>query len=219
MKSNASASSTSKSDRSHILSSSAVILRSGKPSDNAMFPKNAPIDHNLFIDALSRKQPTTIQDGRNIPPKGVTGISQNNLYDLVKNQLVESNLATYPTAPKFVGTRLDDGCQSVPPFLNSLKRNRKMAHSPSQTSTSFLKHHEFIKNKNANDGLVGRVAASSNIELRLGQPPETGNPVSSFIEPLLFNALVSPPKLQPLKQMINSALNQCFLLDDCYSVI
>ncbi|XP_061376429.1 uncharacterized protein LOC133318449 isoform X2 [Gastrolobium bilobum] len=204
LKSNSSASDMSKSDLSHILSSSAVILRSGKSSDCVMFPKNT--DHNLFTGPSSRKQPTTIQDGCNIPFKGCTGISQSNLYDRVKSQLMESNLAMYTTSPNFVGTQLDDGCQPMPPFLDSLKRNGNLsiAHSPSQTPTSLLKDLECIKKKNAKDGLVGRDAASSNIELRLGQPPQTGNPVPSFIEPPEFTALASPPKLQPLKQMINN---------------
>ncbi|TKY58111.1 Histone-lysine N-methyltransferase ATX2 [Spatholobus suberectus] len=223
MKSNASAFDMSKTDLSHILRSSAVMLRSGKSSDYVMFPKNAHTDHNLFIDALSRKRSTTIQDGCNIPLKGFTGISDNSLNDQLKTQLMESNLAMYTTAPNLVGTQLDDGCQPIPPFLDSLKRkgNLSTAHSHSQTPTRLLKDHDCIKKKIAKDGLVGRDAASSNIELRLGQPPQTGNPLPSFIEPLLFNApaAASPPKLQPLKQTINSALNQCFILADCLSVI
>ncbi|KAJ1407786.1 Jas TPL-binding domain [Sesbania bispinosa] len=205
MKSNASGSDMSKSDLPHILSSSAVTLRSGKSSDYVMFPKNAHTDHNLFIGALSSKQITTIQDNCNIPLKGFTGISQS-LCERVKNQLLESNLAAYTTAPNIGGTQLDDGCQPITPFLDSLKRNGNVliAHSPTQTPTSLLKEHECIKKKNAKDCLVGRDAASSNIELRLGQPPQTGNPVQSYIEPPLFNALASPPKLQPLKQMINN---------------
>lgn len=170
---------------------------------------------------MSRKQATTIQDGCNIPLKGFTGISQNSLYDQLKNQLTVSNLAMYTTAPNFVGTQLDDGCQPIPPFFDSQKRkgNLSSAHSPLQIPASLLKDHDCIKKKNANDGLVGKDAASSNIDLRLGQPPQTGNLLPSFAEPLLFNALASPPKSQPLKQMINSALNQCFVLADCSSVI
>ncbi|KAK7320672.1 hypothetical protein VNO77_30365 [Canavalia gladiata] len=179
MQSNAAASGTSKADLSHILSSSAVILR---------------------------KQPTAVQDGCNIPLKGFPGISQNSLYDRVKSQLMESNLAMYSTAPNIVETQLDDGCQLMPPFLDSVKwkGNLSTANSPLQTTTSHMKDHECIIKKNAKDGLVGRDAASSNIELRLGQPPQTGNPVSSFIEPPRFNALAGSPKLQPLKQMVNN---------------
>ena len=209
MKSNASASNVSKTDLSHILSSSAVILRSAKPSDYVTFPKDACTDPNSFSEALSRKQLTTIQEGGNILLKGFTGISQNNLYDRVKSQIKDSNLATCTTAPNFVGAQLDGGCQPTPPFLDSLKRNENLsiAHSPSQTPTSLLKDQECIKNNNAKDVLVGRDAASSNIQLRLGQPPQTGNPVPPFIEPPLFNALVSPSKLHLLKPMNNSALN------------
>ncbi|XP_028208547.1 uncharacterized protein LOC114391790 isoform X1 [Glycine soja] len=207
MRSNASAFDMSKTNLSHMLSSSAVMSRSAKSSDYAVFPKNAHADNNLFIDALSSKQATTIQDGCNIPLKGFTGISQNSLYDQLKNQLTVSNLAMYTTAPNFVGTQLDDGCQPIPPFFDSQKRkgNLSSAHSPLQIPTSLLKDHDCIKKKNANDGLVGKDAASSNIDLRLGQPPQTGNLLPSFAEPLLFNALASPPKSQPLKQMINNA--------------
>lgn len=211
MKSNVSPFDMSKTNLSRMLGSSTVMLRSGKSSDYVMFPNTAHTDHNLFIGALSRKQETTIQDGRNIPLKGFTGISQNSLHDQLKNQLMESNPAIYTTAPTFVGTQLDDGCQPIPPFFDSVKRkgNLTIAHCPLQIPTSLLKDHDCIKQKNAKDDLVGGDAASSNVDLRLGQPPQTGNPPPSFIEPLLFNALASPPKLQPLKQMINSALNQC----------
>ncbi|XP_020235631.1 uncharacterized protein LOC109815338 isoform X3 [Cajanus cajan] len=206
MKSNASAFDMSKTNLSHMLSSSAVMLRSGKYSDYVMFPKNVHTDHNLFIGALSRKQATTIQDDCNIPLKGFTGISQNSLYDQLKNQLMESNLAMCTTAPNFVGTQLDNDCQPIPTFFDSLKRKGiwSTAYSSLETPTSLLKDHDCIKKQSAKDGLVGRDAASSNAHLRLGQPPQTGNPLPSFIEPLLFNAVASPPKLQPLKQIINN---------------
>ncbi|XP_068471510.1 uncharacterized protein [Phaseolus vulgaris] len=205
MKSNASAFDVSKTNLSHMLSSSAVMSRSGKSSsDYVMFPNNARMDNNLFIGTLSRKQATTIQDGCNIPLKGCTGISQKSFVDQLKNQLMESNLGMYTTAPNFGGTQLDDGCHPIPPFLDSLKGTGSLstAHSPLQTPTNFLKDRDCIT-KNANDGLAGRDAASSNVDLRLGQPPQTGNPLPSFIEPLLY-ALASPPKLQPQKQMINN---------------
>ncbi|XP_017430072.1 uncharacterized protein LOC108337982 isoform X4 [Vigna angularis] len=178
MKSNASVFDMSKTNLSHILSSSAV---------------------------MSRKQATTIQDGCNIPLKGFPGISQNSFVDLLKSQLMESNLAMYTTAPNFGGTQLDDGCHPIPPFLDSLKTKVSLStvHSPLQTPTNLLKDHDCIKTK-AN-GLVGRDAASSNVDLRLGQPPQTGNPLPSFVEPLQFNILASTPKLQPQKQMINNA--------------
>jgi len=220
MKSNASAFDVYKTNLSHMLSSSAVMSRSGKSSsDYVMFPNNARTDNNLFIGTLSRKQATTIQDGCNIPLKGSTGISQKSFADQLKNQLMESNLGMYTTAPNFGGTQLDDGCHPIPPFLDSLKGTGSLstAHSPLQTPTNLLKDHDCIT-KNANDGLAGRDAASSNVDLRLGQPPQTGNPLPSFIEPLLY-ALPSPPKLQPQKQMINSALNQYFILADCLSVM
>lgn len=217
MRSNASVSDMSKTDLSHVLSSSAVTLRSEKCSDHVMFSKSAHTDPNLFIGALSRKQLQTVQGGCDTPLKDLNAITQNNLYDRVKSQLMESNLAMYTTAPNFVGAQMDDGCQPTPPFLDSLKRNGNLSitRSTSQAPTSLLKDHECIKKKNAKDGLVGKDAASSNFELRLGQPPQAGNPVPSFIEPPLFNALASPPKLQSLKQMTNSALNQYFFLAVC----
>ncbi|XP_014504418.1 uncharacterized protein LOC106764634 isoform X4 [Vigna radiata var. radiata] len=205
MKSNASVFDMSKTNLSHILSSSAVMSRSGKSSDYVMFPNNAHMDKNLFVGTLSRKQATTIQDGCNIPLKGFTGISQNSFVDLLKSQLMESNLAMYTTVPNFGGTQLDDGCHPIPPFLDSLKRKVSLStvHSPLQTPTNLLKDHDCVK-KRVN-GLVGRDAASFNVDLRLGQPPQTGNPLPSFVEPLQLNALASTPKLQPQKQMINNA--------------
>jgi len=185
-----------------------------------MFPNNARMDNNLFIGTLSRKQATTIQDGCNIPLKGFTGISQNSYVNQLKNQLTESNLAMYTTAPNFGGTLPDDGCHPMPPFLDSLKRKGSLStvHSPLQTPTNLLKDHGCLK-KNASDGLAARDVVSSNVDLRLGQPPQTGNSLPSFMEPLLSNSLASSPKLQCQRQMINSALNQCFVLADCLSVI
>lgn len=214
MKFNASASDVSKSDLSHILSSAAVTLRSENHSDYVMFPKNADTDHNLFIGALSRKQPIIIQDGCNIPLKGINAIIQNKQYPRANSQLMETDLAICKTAPNFVGAQLDDGFQPITPFLDSRKRNGNLpnTHSTSQIPTSLLKDHEYIKKKNAKDVLAGKDATSSNIELRLGQPPRERIPVRSFTESPLFTC-VSPPKLQSLKQMTNSELSQffCFL--------
>ncbi|XP_057422911.1 uncharacterized protein LOC130716892 isoform X3 [Lotus japonicus] len=196
MKSNASASDMCKSDFPQILCSSAITLRSGRSSDYVMFPRSADTYHNLYNGALSRKQITTIQDGSNTPHKGFTGISQNNFHERVKPK------ATYMTATNIGGAHIDVESQHIPHFLHSPKRhgNLSIDHSPSQTPTSLLRDHACIKMNNAKEGLVGADAASSNFELRLGQPPQTVNTV-----PSLFNALASPSKLQPQEHMINSA--------------
>ncbi|XP_057721971.1 uncharacterized protein LOC130936023 isoform X1 [Arachis stenosperma] len=184
MRSNSSSSSMSKSDLSQILSSSAVRLRSAKPCDYVPFPKATSTDPSLLSGVFPREQPNTIQESGKIPLKGFVGTC---------------------TTTNIVGIQGDDGCQPVPPFLDSLKRNDNfsVAHSPSQIPTSFPIDHACIKNNNEKDVLTSKDAASSNIELRLGQPPQTGNPVPSFIGHPLFNALVSPPNLHLAKPMIN----------------
>ncbi|MED6110151.1 hypothetical protein PIB30_040306 [Stylosanthes scabra] len=184
MRSNSSSSSMSKSDLSHMSSSSAVRLRSAKPCDYVTFRKATSTDPNLFSGVFPRKQPNTIQENGKFPLKGFVGIR---------------------TTTNIVGTQGDDGCQPVPPFFDSLKWNENLsvAHSPSQILTSLPIDQEGIKDNNAKDVLIGKDAASSNIELRLGQPPQKGNPVPSFIGHPLFSALVSPPKLHPAKLMIN----------------
>jgi len=102
MKSNASASDMSKGDFSNIPNSAAVTLRSEKFSDYVMFLKNADTDLNLFFGALSRKQPISNEDGHNIPLMGVNAFTQNNLYEQVKSQIMESNMAIFTPAPNFV---------------------------------------------------------------------------------------------------------------------
>lgn len=212
MKSNASASDMSKGDFSNILNSATVTLRSEKFSDYVMFLKNADTDLNLFFGALSRKQPISNEDGHNIPFKGLNAFTQNNLYEQVKSQIMKSNMAICTPAPNFVGAQLNDGCQPIPPFLDSLKSNEYLPITQStKIPTNLLKEHECIKKKNVKTGLLGKDVTSSNIELRLGQPPWAGNLVDSFVESPLFT-FASSPKLHSLMQMTNSALNQYFSL-------
>lgn len=203
MKSNGINSNMSQGDLSQLFNSPVVSLQPGKPSDNVVFPKDAHTDHHLFVGTLSEKQQTTVRDGCNIPIKGFSGNIQNNLPDRANSQLMEFNLATYFTPPNLFGTQQNDGCEVTTAYLDCLKRNgnSSIAYSPLQNPISLRKDLDFTNNKKANEGFVGRDAASSNIELRLGQPPQTGNPVLSIIEPQQFDALVSPQQLQYLKQM------------------
>ncbi|XP_073223764.1 uncharacterized protein [Cicer arietinum] len=177
MESNAFASDMSKSDLSHILNSAAATLR---------------------------KQPITNQDGFIIPLKGLNAFTQNSQYDQGKTKLMESNVAICTHSSNFFGAQLDDGCQSIPPFLDTLKRNGYLSIIQStQIPTSHRKDLECIKKENVKSSLLGKDATSSNIELRLGQPPQAGNPVSSFAESPMFT-FASSPKLHSLKQMTNN---------------
>lgn len=164
---------------------------------------------------MFRKQPITNQDGFIIPLKGLNAFTQNSQYDQGKTKLMESNVAICTHSSNFFGAQLDDGCQSIPPFLDTLKRNGYLSIIQStQIPTSHRKDLECIKKENVKSSLLGKDATSSNIELRLGQPPQAGNPVSSFAESPMFT-FASSPKLHSLKQMTNSALNQyclCCLL-------
>ncbi|MCI22012.1 hypothetical protein A2U01_0043185, partial [Trifolium medium] len=137
MKSNASASDMPKSDLSHILNSAAVTLR---------------------------KQPIPNQDGCNIPLKGLNTYMQNNLYGRVKSQFMESNMANFTPAPNFVGVQLNDGCQPIPPFLDSLKRDENLSITQSTQIPTSHKDHACIKKKNVKTGILDKDATSSNIE-------------------------------------------------------
>ncbi|XP_013465810.2 uncharacterized protein [Medicago truncatula] len=117
---------------------------------------------------------------------------------------MKSNMAICTPAPNFVGAQLNDGCQPIPPFLDSLKSNEYLPITQStQIPTNLLKEHECIKKKNVKTGLLGKDVTSSNIELRLGQPPWAGNLVDSFVESPLFT-FASSPKLHSLMQMTNN---------------
>jgi hypothetical protein len=157
------------------------------------------------------------QDGCNIPLKGLNAFMQNNRYDRVKSQLMESNMAIFTPSPNFVGVQLNDGCQPIPPFLDSLKRDENLSITQSAQIPTSHKDHACIKKKNVKTGILDKDATSSNIELRLGQPHQAGNPVASFVESPLFT-FASSPKLHFLKQMTNSASNQYFLFTVCYSI-
>ncbi|KAF7817278.1 Histone-lysine N-methyltransferase TRX1 [Senna tora] len=198
MKSNATNLNMSKSDSFHPFNPSVVSLR--KPPDNVMFPKDA---HTDYDGALTSKQQTIIHNGCNIPIRGSTGISPRNLHDRADSQFMEFNA----TPPNLVGTQWDDGSLLTPAYLDTLKRsgNFSVANFPSQNPTSFLKDLGFCVKKSANEGSVGRDATSSNFELRLGQPPQTRNPVLSIIEQQQFDSLVSPPKLQYSMQITQNS--------------
>ncbi|KAI4316365.1 hypothetical protein L6164_024351 [Bauhinia variegata] len=189
MKSTPSASNMSKSDLPHLSNQ-----------------KNAHRGHNLFSGALSGKQQTTVQDGCNIAFKGFSVTSKSNLHYMVDEHLMEPNVATYATAPSVLRTRGNDGCQSIA-SIDTLKRNENSTtiSSPLQNPISLMKDPVFSINSNAKEGLVDRDAAFSNIELRLGQPPQTGNRVLPVLEPQPFDELFSPQKLEILKQMIHNS--------------
>ncbi|XP_042989287.1 uncharacterized protein LOC122316660 isoform X3 [Carya illinoinensis] len=200
------------SDLSHWFGSSGGLVRSGQPLDHVLFPKNHP-EQNLLIDALQNKRRGNISDVDNFLLKSSIGSSCGNLDAVVDNQIMECPVSRGSTVQKFVSSGLDNGRMSISACIDSvLKNGTSSISSTLQNVRELGKDSDVSRNINVKDNvIVGRDAASSNIELRLGQPYQpsrtSGNSILPVIGPQKFDKLLDPPNVCFRRQMIHNAAN------------
>ncbi|XP_059459426.1 uncharacterized protein LOC132188988 isoform X3 [Corylus avellana] len=200
------------SDASHRVGSTGGLVRSRQPLDHVHFPKNPHTDQKLLIDALQNEKQRNFQDVDNFLLKSSVGTSWRNLHAAVDNQMMECPISRCSTTQKFVGTGVDNGCQSISAYIDGIMKNGNPSTSFStlQNVKDPSKDSDVSKTKNEKDSvIVGRDATSSNIELRLGQPYQpsrtSGNSILPVIGPQLFDKLGNPPKSCFPRQMIHNA--------------
>jgi hypothetical protein len=205
------------SDLSHRVGSSGGLGRSRQPLDRVHFPKNPHTDQKSLVDALQNEKQRNFQDVDNLLLKSSVGTSWRNLHAAVDNQMMECPVSRCSTMQKLVGTGVDNGRQSISAYIDGIMKNGNpsTSYSTLQNVKDLSKDSDVSKTKNAKDSaIVGRDAASSNIELRLGQPNQpsrtSGNSILPVIGPQQFDKLGNPPKSCFPWQMIHNGLLETY---------
>ncbi|XP_060673473.1 uncharacterized protein LOC107421144 isoform X3 [Ziziphus jujuba] len=184
---------------SHLVHSSEGLVRSGQTLDNSGLSKNLHTDQNLVIDALQNKQKRNVQDNSNILLKGLIGTSLSNVRAVVDNQIMECPVSQCLTMSKFVGIGSQDGSQSISGYIDSILKNgnSSISYPASQELKTICKESDLSMINAQRSLFVGRDAALSNIELKLGQPYQSSqqfeNSNLTALGPQLLDTLVNPP--------------------------
>lgn len=198
---------------SHLVHPSEGLVRSGQILDNTGLSKNHHADQNLVIDALQNKQKRNFQDNSNIVLKGLIGTSKSNVRAVADNQIMECSMSQCSTMSKFVGIGSQDGSQSISGYIDSILKNgnASISYPALQELKTVCKESDFSTINAQSSLYVGRDAAISNIELKLGQPYQSSqnseNSDLSALGPQLLDTLVNPPpkSVFPEQIMHNSA--------------
>lgn len=192
------------SDLAKLVSSSGGIIKPGQPCDSIVYPKNPYIDKNLVSDAFHDKDQSNSRESTNFLLKGFVN------HAAVDNLMAECQTSRCSTSSKFVDRGPDGGLPSIHAYIDSFLNSRDPSITNStQNSRTYNENYDVSKIKNACDAVIAeRVAISSNIELRLGQPYQqsqsSGNLVPLVTEPKLLDTAVAQPKLLFLEQMTNN---------------
>ncbi|XVF89362.1 hypothetical protein PTKIN_Ptkin19aG0124300 [Pterospermum kingtungense] len=159
--------------------------------DDAIFLNNPHRDQNSAPGFLINKQERKSEGSSNSLLKCLFGASQSNMHDAADSQRIKSAVSKSSTMSTFVGRDSDSGCQSMSTWIDSLLKTG----NSSLTCSSFQNLRTL---KTTNDGLISnRDAASSNVELKLGQPYQYA--------PKHFNTVLAPPKSCYPQQVVNHA--------------
>lgn len=196
----------------HLIHPSEGLVKSAQHLDNVGLSKNLVTDQNMGIDAFENKQKRNLLDDSNILLKGMNGTSYSNLQPVADNQIMECLISRCSTTPKFVGTGSQDRGQSISGYVDPILKNGNsfISHPALQELRTITKESGVSMVNAQNSVFVGRDAAASNIELRLGQPYQSsqnsGNSDLLSLGPQLLNSLVNPPKsVYPEQILYNSA--------------
>ncbi|KAJ6434877.1 hypothetical protein OIU84_000175 [Salix udensis] len=197
-------------DCNNLVGSSEGLVRSGQPIDSVVFPKNPLTDHNLnhnsVIDVLD-KQKRNGQGGNNF--LGLAGTLHSNLHGVGNNTphgMMDNTISRCTTMPKGP----ENGTQSISAHIDNIMKSGSFSttNSALQNARALFRCSDVSRAKYEKDCvIVDKDAASSSIELRLGQPNEqnwsSGNQVLSAVGPPSCNFLVNSLKPSSREQMIH----------------
>ncbi|GLT76145.1 hypothetical protein SLA2020_478210 [Shorea laevis] len=182
--------------------------------ENISCLKNPHMDQNLSIDPLHNKQQRNVEDSSNFLPRGSIGTSQSNLRAVADNHIVESAASKSSSASKFVGRVPDNGSHSISAWIDTILKtgNPCLTHASLQNLKARGQSCVVNTAKIAQDGVIGdNKSASSNIELRLGQPYQQSQSLRNYAlplsEPKPLGILADPPKSCYPEQKIHCANN------------
>lgn len=202
------------SDCNHLVGSSEGLVRSGQPIDSVVFPKNPLTDYNLnqnpVFDVLD-KQKRNGQGGNNF--LGLAGTLLSNLHGVGNNTphgVTDSTISRCTIMPTFVGKGPENGSQSISAYIDNIVKSGSFSttNSALQNARTLFRCSDVSRAKDEKHCvIIDKDAASSSIELRLGQPNEqnwsSGNPVLSAVGPPSCNSLVNSHKPSTREQMIH----------------
>ncbi|KAA3458046.1 SET domain-containing protein/PHD_2 domain-containing protein/zf-HC5HC2H_2 domain-containing protein [Gossypium australe] len=167
--------------------------------------------------------PTTglVKSSSTVPKISITshvanpiGSSQalSSLLDVADGRRMECAFSKSSTMSTFGGRDSANGCQSVSTWIDSISktRNPSLAHSSLQNLRTLGRNYDATAAKITGDILISdRDAASSNVELKLGQPYQPSQPIGNSALPVVapkhFKTVVDPPKSYHSEKMVDRA--------------
>ena len=178
--------------------------------DNIMFPSNPHTGQNSATGLLHNKQVRKNEGSSNFLLKHSVGASQSNLHDVADGQRMECAVSKGSIMSTIVGRDSDNGCQSMSAWIDSISKtgNSSLTHPSLQNLRTLGQNYDESAAKITGDSVIyDRDAASSNVELKLGQPYQPsqlmGNYALPVIAPKRFNTVLDPPKSCYPEQMID----------------
>ncbi|XP_052886576.1 uncharacterized protein LOC108452097 [Gossypium arboreum] len=168
--------------------------------------------------------PTTglVKSSSTVPKISITshvanpiGSSQalSSLLDVADGRRMECAFSKSSTMSTFGGRDSANGCQSVSTWIDSIlkTRNPSLAYSSLQNLRTLGRNYDATAAKITGDIVISdRDAASSNVELKLGQPYQPSQPIGNSALPVVapkhFKTVVGPPKSYHSEKMVDRAM-------------
>ncbi|XVE53571.1 hypothetical protein DITRI_Ditri03aG0013600 [Diplodiscus trichospermus] len=177
--------------------------------DNIVFPSNPHTAQNSTTNLLHNKLEQKDEGSSNFLLKRLIGASQSNLHDAADGQRMDCAVSKSLTMSTFVGRDSDNGCLSMSSWIDSLLKsgNSSLTHSSLQNLRTLGQNYDESAAKITDDGVISDGdAASSNVELKLGQPSQPiGNYALPVVAPKHFNSCLDPPKSCYPEKMVDHA--------------
>lgn len=135
------------------------------------------------------------------------------LLDVADGRRMECAFSKSSTMSTFGGRDSSNGCQSVSTWIDSMlkTRNPSLARSSLQNLRTLGRNYDATAAKITGDIVISdRDAASSNVELKLGQPYQPSQPIGNSALPVVapkhFKTVVDPPESYHSEKMVDRAM-------------
>ncbi|GMI95088.1 hypothetical protein HRI_003178100 [Hibiscus trionum] len=168
--------------------------------DNSLFLSNVHTEQNSAFSLLHNKLERKNEGNNNFLLKHFFGASRSNLHDVADGQIMECTFSKSSAMSTSGGRDSDNGCQSMSTWIDSILKtgNSSLTHSSLQNVRTFGRNYDASASKITDDVISDRDAASSNVELKLGQPYQPSQPIVNSALPVIapkhFDTVVDPPK-------------------------
>ncbi|KAK8535219.1 hypothetical protein V6N13_081357 [Hibiscus sabdariffa] len=181
-------------------------------SMDTLFPSNVHTEQNSAFCLLHNKLERKNEGNNNFLLKHLFGASRSNLHDVADGQIMECTFSRSSAMSTSGGRDSDNGCQSMSTWIDSILKtgNSSLTHSSLQNVRTFGRNYDASASKITGDVISDRDAASSNVELKLGQPYQPSQPIVNSALPVIapkhFDMVVNPPKSCYSEKMAGRAM-------------